>query len=139
MSREIKFRAWDKELGFYEDDENIFINQNGAVYREDEGEWYKDRYEIQMFTGVNDKNGKVVYEGDVVRAWSQGFTSTFQIKWREDGGGSQMFILYPAWKNREMWHISSSREKDGMCYDRGLEVIGNIYENPELLKELCVK
>jgi uncharacterized phage protein (TIGR01671 family) len=100
-----------------------------------EGGVYLSGYQaIMPFAGFHDKNGKEVYDGDLVTAWSQGSFGTFIIKWREDGGGSPCYILYPAWQGGQMWSISASREKDGKCYDRGLEVIGNIYENPKILK-----
>jgi uncharacterized phage protein (TIGR01671 family) len=89
---------------------------------------------VGQFTGFRDKNKKKVYEGDIVKAWSQGFCGTFEIKWREDGGGAPMYILYPAFQNGEMWYLSSSRLRDGFCYDEALEVIGNIVDNPELKK-----
>lgn len=76
-------------------------------------------------TGLFDVNGKEIYEGDVVIAWSQGVKETFEIKRRIDG----LWLLYPAWKDGQFWYLSPT--EDG-C--ETIEIIGNIYENLELME-----
>ena len=76
------------------------------------------------YIGFKDKNGKEIYEGDVVEAWSQGSKGRGVVKRRIDG----YWLMYPAWQNGEVWALCLSNE--GIA---GVEVIGNIYENPELL------
>lgn len=100
-----------------------------------------------MCTGFLDKNRKEVYENDIVTAWSQGYKGTFRIHFRK--GGAPMFILYPANQNGEFWNIHTFEYKKGKqlisvsgilestlenaFVDDGIEIIGNIYENPELM------
>jgi len=67
----------------------------------------------QQFTGLKDKNGKEIYEGDIVEFEDESGTTEDEIVF---GNGS--FIA----KNNPSWHVIFS------------EVIGNIYENPKLLK-----
>lgn len=118
-----KFRAWfgsemyDKPVvydgEFYLDwrefeDDNTY---NGAI--------------LMQSTGLFDKNGKEIFEGDIVIAWSQGVKGTFEIKRRIDG----LWLLYPAWKDGQFWYLSPT--EDGR---ETIEIIGNIYENHELLE-----
>ena len=78
-----------------------------------------ERYEYIQFTGLKDKNGKEIYEGDYVKY---------------NYGGRDMFgeICWDV----IAWCVDRDRTglKDFMCRDNGFyEAIGNIYENPELL------
>ncbi len=76
-------------------------------------------------------NSKEIYEGDIVKAWSTGSCGTFEVRWRQEG--SPCFILYPAFQNGDMWRLHGTKDRHGNYYD-DVEVIGNIYENPELIK-----
>ena len=83
--------------------------------------------EPMQFTGLLDKKGNDVFEGDVVIAWSQGVKGTFEIKRRIDG----LWLLYPAWKDGKFWYLSPT--EDG-C--ETIEIIGNVYQNSELLESV---
>ena len=116
-----KFRAWDEEtetmfdvLGFDLFDNKIWSYKQG----------YKlNKCTVMQSTGLLDKNGKEIFEGDIVIAWSQGVKGTFEIKRRIDG----LWLLYPAWKDGQFWYLAPT--EDGR---ETIEVIGNIYENKEL-------
>ena len=125
--REIKFRAWDKDLkqmGFIL---GIYLTPNGWVDMEtepgDSGEEWGARLlnvDLMQFTGLHDKNGKEIYEGDVVKS-----QFPYNDKFLDNIDGV-------------VWHIETAGFMLGprMCNDRWiLEVIGNIYENPELLNK----
>jgi hypothetical protein len=74
----------------------------------------KDQFIPLQFTGLLDKNGKEIYEGDIIRAFdSMGEAIKHEIKWRQD---LCAFTAHQKW-------IDESK----------FEVIGNIYENPELI------
>jgi len=79
---------------------------NDNVYGEDE-----------QYTGFNDKNGREIYEGDVVANFGRRMGAVFY---------NQSMTAF--WVGAKEWMPLSE-------YDNGLEVIGNIHENPELLKE----
>ena len=82
---------------------------------------------LMQSTGLFDKNGKEIFEGDIVIAWSQGVKGTFEIKRRIDG----LWLLYPAWKDAQFWYLSPT--EDG-C--ETIEIIGNVYQNSELLESV---
>ncbi len=124
--RNIKFRAWDiKEkkwiklwtFHFHYDGGLNFITDSTAmnnIYNNRN----EDRYILIQYTGLKDKNGKEIYEGDIVKMLSRTFTQVYF----SDGGfcvnvGGQLVGLHPDFLGRY----------------RTVEVIGNIYEHPELL------
>ena len=84
---------------------------------------------LGQYTGLFDKDGREIYEGDIVKAWNRGIFGTFQVKWRSDG--VPMYILFPAWQDGEFWNLYDN----GSGIDGGIEVIGNIYQHSHLLKE----
>lgn len=89
-----------------------------------------DRFILMQFTGLHDKNGKEVYEGDILK-WRDS-DSVLEVSWGHVGWDlvSQIF-KYPhqGWKDRP-----SCGEVNVIGYIKKSIVIGNIYENPELLK-----
>ena len=106
MNREIKFRAWDKERKemFNDIDFHRPMTLNSHIK-----ELQEYGYILLQYTGLKDKNGKEIYEGDILKMNSDGFNKT--IGWRDDLFG---------WNLKKEDHLSI--------------VIGNVYENKELLK-----
>jgi uncharacterized phage protein (TIGR01671 family) len=122
MNRPIKFRAFNPEtLLMYQIsriDFSGYKNNPGWVRLETEGEHpscYADEVKLMQFTGLLDKNGKEIYEGDVL--WGHYF-----VEWLSEDN----FNGYYAVKNGNPKHYVA------LPYYPDLEIIGNIYENPEL-------
>ena len=128
--REIKFRAWDKENKKFYDD--IFgIDDSGQVILIEQGTvWTTSEYVVAknciplQYTGLKDKNGKEIYEGDI---FIHKNNHKFVVQWDED-----RFIGLDNKRNGDGYccYISSCDELGNSA----IEVIGNIYENPELMK-----
>ena len=141
MKREIKFRAWDKVhecylydvQGAYDTLGGCVKYENGesADYDEECFDGFLDnkQYIVEQYTGLHDKNGKDIFEGDIVRytAWHDG----------EPTGVFQGEVVYSG--DLGMASFDIRLDHDGEI-DRavlpaiGVEVIGNIHENPELLE-----
>lgn len=125
MSRETKFRAWDKENGYYADYEDIeeeITAQAIDGWRSEDGgtsftlDYGIKDFELEQYTWLTDKNGKEIYVGDIVKCWDENcgevYFDTISLQYRvkfSDGDDEDLAGSEP-------------------------EVIGTIHENPELLE-----
>ncbi len=118
--REIKFRAYSpSEDKMYYFDLSTYMKVNEAE-QEDLCSSEAAMNGLMQFTGLKDKNGKEIYEGDILKESEHGiFEVVWDLKWAKfklDHTRVGSTIQYPEW-------------------NRGIrmEIIGNIYENPDLL------
>ena len=116
MSRVIKFRAWDKAYKWMFTPEQL-----DKVLQQPE------MFDVMQYIGLKDKNGVEIYEGDVVR-YNTG--ETWFVEWDAKQSG----FMY---MNRQVVDESGRKKPSGIGYGQlpgshEVEVIGNIYENPEL-------
>jgi len=121
MNREIKFRVWDKEMIDWEDIKSMSIN-NPTTHNL--GHMFNKK-ELMQYTNLKDKNDVEIYEGDIVKCVLGKYSEEYLYKeaflYGQDGKHVIREISIP--------EVYQERFPDGM------EVIGNIYENPELLEE----
>lgn len=136
-SRPLKFRVWDKNHKYmhYPSGDGLMLNTNEMGYNELIQEFEDEEYNIsddiiiQQFTGLLDKNNKEIYEGDIIK-WEntvRGYPAPSkdaepfkpeQVIWDDMKGKFEFFRS----RNDFSWYCAVG------------EIIGNIFENPELLK-----
>jgi uncharacterized phage protein (TIGR01671 family) len=120
--RETKFRAWSKEFGM--SPATTLLNMLQVVAKKESHDYPGEYLTLMQYTGLEDKNGKEIYEGDICSVeggWS---------------GTVKALQMYPL-DNFHFWEEVRSNMEDADTEagekPAAYEVIGNIYENPELL------
>jgi uncharacterized phage protein (TIGR01671 family) len=125
MNREIKFRGKSKKTGkwiygYYFKNRGIdFIVPDEFANGKTWEDYEVDSDSVMQFTGRNDKNGREVYEGDVLRFYDEDIP--FKVVFAFVEG-----VFMPVYTDK--LHVRSSWPVEDM------EIVGNIFDNPELLK-----
>jgi len=130
MNRPIKFRVWDKlaERMIYPHNDNqqhFIIDLNGRFHNLQNGSGGDD-YVIQQYTGLTDSNDDPIYEGDILKNhYDVGNNIIGQVLYESDHGG---YIFQ--WKRK-----GRGQDYKNLNCDVAFEsvIVGNIFENPELL------
>jgi len=137
MSREIKFRAWDIGNKVWVCNP-IYISRFGKIINAS-GDNITKNIVLLQFTGLLDKNRKEIYEGDIVLCKDDG--ECFPEEYSEDKDEyipvGKYEVVYQAEHGYAAFELKDSpcEEMNGLAYAcaNSIEVIGNIYENPNLL------
>ena len=142
--RVIKFRAWDKQNNEMVEPDAFFIFTGSEVLMLNphhvDNNYYQidsceDRFIQIQFTGLADKNGKEIYEGDIVRIlytdWASKDDSDTRTIDQYKRDISSIGAIVCANIN---WYVDGVGTMDHGTHGE-IEVIGNIYKNPELIKQ----
>lgn len=130
MEREIKFRAWDKEFKRWSDSPLNYCMKYINNYTD---------YEWNQFTGLKDINGREIYEKDIVFCQSgfHKYKTVVRIgEYSQDGSGNEYESITCCGVYGEESRDSHGRyvPASSINNNESVEVIGNIFENPELLE-----
>lgn len=131
MDREIKFRAWHKDLKKMFKIGQITLEKGTWNFEPNDRDFigmsipYQPSFVLMQYTGLHDKNGKEIYEGDIVYC---------QTKY----GKAKAIIKFIDGKFVAYWNSALTHPENGhhiACYEinKRFEVIGNIYDSSELL------
>ncbi len=135
--REIKFRVWDKEMKImWEENNPFYIGTDGTMPEYDGFKTLDtsinqiDNYVLMQYTGIKDKNGKEIYDGDVLYKPAQRIFKGYKLHRPVKDVEFKKHIV--EWKRVNKfglygWSFGESSLKKDMW-----EVIGNIYEDPQL-------
>ncbi|ABY84349.1 YopX family protein [Lactobacillus phage Lrm1] len=128
MKREIKFRAWNKKDKVMVDVAAMNLGPSGLwsliEYAYDAELQLADNYELMQYTGLKDKNGREIYEGDIVRTG-------------EDNIGDPDPTIGQVIMREGSWLIENEKKQEeiGLFSEiTSREVIGNIFEDNQLLE-----
>jgi len=128
---EIKSRAWIKSKGiFYYDFAKVpyDLKMGGVLYRifsgrMDKPQLLQSEFEENLFTGLQDITGKDIYEGDILQIETDKIIGVVHFN-------NAMFEL----NLKHKWSKAMRKELFYFCENENVKVIGNIYENPELIE-----
>lgn len=120
--REIKFRAWDGEKMV----EVAELHLNTKELLVDDEEWLSMQDSpLMQYTGLHDKDGRELYEGDIVEAYIHGDAHGDLYEVTFDGGAFDFKLLHTP---------NAKHPYAAYDYPPECKLLGNIYENPELME-----
>lgn len=130
--REILFRAWDKELGLSE----IFSLNYYPIWNGETKPYWANLCSIEQFTGLVDRNGKRIFEGDIFTSDYFDDTYNFEVVFSDGafcGKHKSTGIYMLGFTNYD----DNGEDLGYWCeedYTSHIQVIGNIHDNPELVE-----
>jgi uncharacterized phage protein (TIGR01671 family) len=121
--KEIKFRAWHEKLNrmIY----NLSVKDSISEWVDENGKGWCFEEDIMQYTGLKDRNGKEIYEGDIIEYRNKVLIIGFCK-------ASASFGLY----EKDIDDIKNYYWFDNDISESEIEIIGNIYENQELLEQM---
>lgn len=142
--REIKFRAWDNAAKKYIDSKYVSIDGFGLLHvakhivknffrppHTRKNPWFI----VEQFTGLKDKNGTEIYEGDIIQFefWNEKYYR--QIAYNSAIASYEAITVASPTSKKLRQKAKYSFSELYKISSKGFKVVGNIHENPELMEE----
>lgn len=126
----MKYRAWDTKFNSWINPKDVQVNGLGQVFifQDENLEWYEDRIgqaKILKDTQLKDKNGKEIYEGDILA-----INNISNIKYEVRFGN---YEPYGSNERQQGFYLYDDSDNSTIPLTENYKIVGNIYENPELL------
>jgi len=129
VSRDLKFRVWSiSSKKMFERNNNYYLSLDGDLFQNDCLDYQnKSSFVIMQYTGLKDRNGVEIYEGDILTMSPyQDEQYTVQVYWKY----SALILDTPFSESHDWTPLGYYVSHFG---EHTLEVVGNIYEHPHLL------
>lgn len=126
MKDRLRVRGWSiYDSGYYDDIQNmLFGEEDNMTLLDAISKGLVSEIIPEQCTGLKDKNGELIYEGDILRLVSETDKDEYVVNWYEHNAQLSLDVLND--RGQTDFDIIDSNY---------LEIIGNIHENPELLEE----
>jgi uncharacterized phage protein (TIGR01671 family) len=128
--RELKFRAWDKSHDQMEYINDLYWFEESGVH-DSEGDGHHANYTLMQYTGLNDKNGVTIYEGDVIK---DAGNIRGEVYWNKENASFYVKLIVPDVQESMKYFMNlhyPTLDTPLVNALKNFYVFGNIYENPD--------
>jgi uncharacterized phage protein (TIGR01671 family) len=134
-NKEKKFRIWDKDSELWQYGPYEYIHFGEVLSLNGPDKWYKNSWVFLQYIGIQDKNNKEIYEGDILTGhmgYNPDTKLTGVVEFSTETLGYGLRFNPNPGSNPDAKDFLT----EDLCLVHDLEVVGNIYENPDLMEKI---